>query len=72
MAAMIELMCAAHPDAGAAGPVVTTVDGVWAYCFGGAENGHEWRKIEPTTLESVRSGKHRSESHSLTTPLNRS
>jgi len=72
VAAMIELMCSAHADAGTAGPVVTTVEGVWAYCFGGGENGHEWREIEPTALESLRTGKHRSESHSLTKALNRS
>jgi hypothetical protein len=63
---MIELACRAHAEAGTAGPVVTTVEGVWAYCFGGAENGHDWRQIEPTTLEALRSANHRSESHSST------
>ena len=56
MAAMVEVTCAAHLETGAAGPLVTTVDGVWAYCFGGADTGHDWRKIEPMALELLRTG----------------
>ncbi len=56
MAAMIELTCTAHLETGADGPLVTTVDGVWAYCFGGREKGHDWRRIEPMTIELLRSG----------------
>jgi hypothetical protein len=56
MAAMIELVCAAHVDAGGGGPLVTTVDTIWAYCFGGRAEGHDWRKIEPTALELLRAG----------------
>lgn len=60
MAAMIELTCAAHFET-RAGPLVTTVEGIWAYCLGGGEDGHEWRRIEPTALELLRSGRHCSE-----------
>ncbi len=67
MAAMIELTCAAHLDTGADGPLVTTVEGVWAYCLTGGEKGHDWRKIEPTALELLRAGmRHCSETGSMT------
>jgi hypothetical protein len=56
MAAMIELTCAAHLVAGADSPLITTVDGVWAYCCGGRDAAHDWRKIEPTALELLRAG----------------
>jgi hypothetical protein len=56
MAAMIELVCAAHVEPGADGPLVTTVEAIWAYCFGGGDSGHDWRKIEPTALELLRAG----------------
>jgi hypothetical protein len=66
MAAMVELTCAAHLKTGANGPLVTTVEGLWAYCLGGGEKDHDWRKIEPTALELLRSGRHRSEAGSVT------
>jgi hypothetical protein len=56
MAALIELVCAAHAGAGADGPVVTTVEGLWAYCFGGTASDHDWRKIVPTPLAWLRAG----------------
>jgi hypothetical protein len=67
MAAMIELTCAAHLEPGADGPLVTTVKGTWAYCLGGGEKDHDWRRIEPTALELLRSGRHRSETGSVRT-----
>jgi hypothetical protein len=66
MAAMVELTCAAHLEPGPNGPLVTTVGGLWAYCLGSGETDHEWRKIEPTALEQLRSGRHRSEIPSVT------
>jgi hypothetical protein len=56
MAAMIDLLCAAHTKA--AEGLVTTVDGVWAYCPTGGDEGHEWQKIEATPLEVLRAGIH--------------
>lgn len=56
MAAMIERTCAAHLEPGPDGPLVTTVDGVWAYCFGGGDEGHDWGQIRPTALELLRAG----------------
>lgn len=56
MSAMIDLVCAAHAKVGHDGPLVTTVQGVWAYCPTGGEEGHLWEKIEPTPLEVLRAG----------------
>jgi hypothetical protein len=56
MGAMIELVCAAHVEAGIDGPLVTTVESVWAYCLGGGDEGHDWQKIQPTALELLRAG----------------
>jgi hypothetical protein len=64
--AMVALTCAAHLEPGPNGPLVTTIDGLWAYCLGGGEKNHDWRKIEPTALEHLRSGRHRSEIPSRT------
>jgi hypothetical protein len=57
MAAMIKLVCAAHLERSQEDPLVTSVDvagGQWAFCAGGAQDGHEWRPIEPMALESLR------------------
>jgi hypothetical protein len=56
MAAMIERTCVAHLEAGANGPLVTTVEGVWAYCVGAGDDGHDWQQINPTPLELLRAG----------------
>jgi hypothetical protein len=56
MAAMIDLLCAAHTKVSTDGPLVTTVDGAWAYCPAGGDEGHDWQKIEPTALEVLRAG----------------
>ena len=56
MAAMIELACAAHVNPAAEGALITTLEGVWAYCAGGIEAGHDWRRIVPTALELLRAG----------------
>lgn len=56
MAAMIDLICAAHTKVGPEGPLVTAVNGTWAYCATGGDEGHVWQKIEPTALEVLRAG----------------
>jgi hypothetical protein len=54
MAAMIEYVCTAlhdrHED-----PSVTLERGSWAYCSWGASAGHRWIRIDPTTVEALRS-----------------
>ena len=54
MAAMIEYVCTAqhgrHED-----PSVTLEQGSWAYCSWGASAGHRWTRIDPTTVEALRS-----------------
>ena len=55
MAAMMELVCAAHLEPSKRDPLVTAVDGgLWAFCPGGAEDGHDWRRVEPIPLGSLR------------------
>jgi hypothetical protein len=54
MAAMIEYVCTAqhgrHED-----PSVTLEQGSWAYCSWGASADHRWTRIDPTTVEALRS-----------------
>jgi hypothetical protein len=56
MASLIALICEAHPERDAEGPLITLVDGLWAYCPArDVERGeHRWRAIEPTTVETLR------------------
>ena len=56
MAAMIGLVCAAHLEPGSDGPLVTTVDSLWAYCLGGGHAEHDWRHVEAIALEDLRTG----------------
>ena len=54
MAAMIEFVCIGkHESRG--DPSVTVEQNAWAYCASGAPEGHDWTKIEPTAVETVRS-----------------
>jgi hypothetical protein len=53
MNALIELVCRAHPTAQGPGPLITLVDGAWAYCEGNGRDGHEWTRIEPTRRDHV-------------------
>jgi hypothetical protein len=55
MAAAIEFTCAAHERPSRDG-LVTTVDGAWAYCAGGAQEGHVWRRIDAMPVELLRAG----------------
>jgi hypothetical protein len=53
MSALIELVCRAHPIAEGPGPLITLIDGVWAYCEGGALRAHRWTRIDPTRREHI-------------------
>ena len=44
---LIGSLCAAHRTQDPDGPHVTMVEGVWSYCAGHADDGHDWRNIEP-------------------------
>ncbi len=45
--ALIGSLCAAHRTVDPDGPHVTMLEGVWSYCAGHAEDGHDWHTIEP-------------------------
>jgi hypothetical protein len=53
--ALIQRFCAAHRARDPDGPHVTVVDGVWSYCAGHAEDGHEWREIEARPRQQLES-----------------
>ena len=54
MAALIEYFCTAqHGRRDEAS--VTLEQGSWAYCSWGAGDGHHWTRIDPTTIEALRS-----------------
>jgi hypothetical protein len=57
MAALIEYVCTAQHDRREE-PSVTLEQGSWAYCSWGASDGHEWTRIDPTTVEALRSRTH--------------
>lgn len=54
MAALIEYLCTAQHDRREEASV-TLEQGSWAYCSSGASDGHEWTRIDPTTVEALRS-----------------
>jgi hypothetical protein len=54
MAAMIEYVCTAQHDRHE-DPSVTLERGSWAYCSWGASAGHRWTRIDPTSVEALRS-----------------
>ena len=51
--ALIERVCDAHRDRDPEGPLVTTVEGVWAFCAGFGASGHNWREIDPVPRQSL-------------------
>jgi hypothetical protein len=54
MAAMIEFVCiATHADHG--DPSITLEQRAWAYCAAGGSDGHQWTRIDPTAVETLRS-----------------
>jgi hypothetical protein len=54
MTALIELVCSAHTDPDPVGPLITRVDGLWAYCEGHAESAHDWTRIQPIRREDLK------------------
>src|SRR5919198_3655132 len=44
---LVELICDAHARRDRQGPLLTIVDGLWAYCPGRADSGHTWRPTGP-------------------------
>ena len=53
MTALIELVCRAHTDPDPVGPLITLVDGLWAYCEGHGQGPHDWSRIQPTSREHL-------------------
>jgi len=54
MAALIEFVCiAAHAQHG--DPSITLEQRAWAYCAAGSNDGHQWARIDPTAVETLRS-----------------
>jgi hypothetical protein len=51
--ALIERVCDAHQDRDLQGPLVTTVEGVWAFCAGFGASDHVWRTVEPVTRQNL-------------------
>ena len=45
--APIEIVCDAHLTRDPVGPLVTLVEGRWAYCAAHANGGHRWRRLAP-------------------------
>jgi len=35
------------------GPLITLVDGLWAYCDGHGQGPHDWSRIQPTPREHL-------------------
>jgi hypothetical protein len=54
MSAMIEFVCIASHE-GRSDPAVTLEQRAWAYCSAGAGVGHQWARIDPTAVETLRS-----------------
>jgi hypothetical protein len=54
MAALIEFVCtAAHERR--SDPSITVEQKAWAYCPGGGTDQHQWTRIDPTAIETLRS-----------------
>jgi hypothetical protein len=53
MKALIELTCQAHQTPKGQGPLITLIDGAWAYCEGHASGSHEWARIEPIRRDRI-------------------
>jgi hypothetical protein len=54
MAALIEFVCiASHPSR--SDPSITLEQRSWAYCASGAGDAHQWTRIDPTAVETLRS-----------------
>jgi hypothetical protein len=49
----IEFVCREHTESDRIGPLITRVDGKWAYCEGRANDGHLWTRTEPTRRDQI-------------------
>jgi hypothetical protein len=74
MAALIEFVCIAMHER-RDDPSITLEQKAWAYCSWGAGTGHQWTRIDPTAIETLRSrpgngslhfASDKSDEHSLT------
>jgi hypothetical protein len=54
MAAPIEFVCIASHDS-RSDPSITLEQKRWAFCGAGAGDGHQWTRIDPTAVETLRS-----------------
>jgi hypothetical protein len=53
MTTLIELVCRKHLQSNALGPLITPLDGRWAYCEERADGEHDWIRIEPTSRDQI-------------------
>ncbi len=53
MTTLIRHVCLTHPRRGDLRPIITFVEGGWAYCEGHGSPPHEWAEIEPTRAEFI-------------------
>lgn len=53
MAAPIEFVCIAEHE-GRGDPSITLEQRAWAYCASGAGVAHQWTRIDPTPVETLR------------------
>jgi len=54
MAAPIEFVCIASHDS-RSDPAITLEQKAWAFCGAGGSDGHQWTRIDPTAVETLRS-----------------
>lgn len=54
MAALIEFVCIAT-HVRRSDPSITLEQQAWAFCAAGAGDGHQWTRIDPTAVETLRS-----------------
>ena len=71
MAAMIEFVCIAtherHSD-----PSITVEQRAWAYCAAGGNDGHQWTRIDPTRVETLRSHNGNGHAHLIPDEIDKS
>jgi hypothetical protein len=54
MAALIEFVCIASHGS-RSDPTITLEQKTWAFCAMGGGDAHEWTRIDPTAVETLRS-----------------
>jgi hypothetical protein len=54
-AAPIEVVCESHLMRDAIGPLITVIEGRWAYCAQNADGGHVWRRRAAISREMLES-----------------